>query len=230
MLGRGISFFPLRPIFRHSSMTMNYRLAAVEAVLLVTLVTGYTTAADKKGEKQMTEQEIMNVMKKLDQLDERSRMRLLSQVDAQRNELLGVLLKHLGTSPSENVQAAAIYLIGRHRLADGVSQLIRRIDFVAESLSDEGPEPLWEKYPAMEALITIGLPSVPAAVELLATDANDLRRNLAVKVIRYIEGAEIAKFILERSHAAENSPDRRSKLEDALLRLNRLIQETELQE
>ena len=72
----------------------------------------------------MIEPQIMDLMNKLDGLDARARMKLLAQVDKQRNELLGVLLKHLGTSPSKNVQAAAIYLIGRHRLTDGVADLV----------------------------------------------------------------------------------------------------------
>ena len=62
-------------------------------------------------------------------------------------------------------------------------------------MTDHGPEPLWEQYPAMEALITMGKPSVPAAIELLAADKSDLRRNLAVKVIRYVEGADVAEFV-----------------------------------
>ena len=174
----------------------------------------------------MIEQEIMDLMRRLDVLDERSRMQLLSQTDEQRNDLLGVLLRHLGTSSSRNVQAAAIYLIGRHRLSDGVGELIRRIDFDSSRQPQRGPEPLWEQYPAMEALITIGKPSIPGTIELLATDANDLRRNLAVKVIRYVEGPEVAEFILQRAIATERDASRTTMLNDALSRLRRLLQET----
>jgi len=175
----------------------------------------------------MIEQQVMDMMKKLDTLDERSRMKLLSQVDEQRLELLGVLLKHLGTSPSKNVQAAAIYLIGRHRLSDGVGELIQRIDFApgTERRIPE-PEPLWEKYPAMEALISIGKPSVRGAIELLATDPNDLRRSLAVKVVRYVEGADVAEVVLQKAQAAEQDATRKALLQDALLRLQKLVQET----
>ena len=174
----------------------------------------------------MIEQQIMEVMKQLDSLDERSRMKLLSQVDEQRNELLGILLRHLGTSPSRNVQAAAIYLIGRHRLIDGISDLIQHIDLDPGAQQKIGPLPLWERYPAMEALITIGKPSVPAAVKLLATDPNDLRRSLAVKVVRYVEGADVAEFILQRAQATEQDATRKALLQDALLRLQKLVQET----
>jgi hypothetical protein len=153
-------------------------------------------------------------------------MRLLSQVDEQRHELLGVLLKHLGTSSSKEVQTAAIYLIGRHRLSDGVSELIELIDFDAAGQMQRGPRPLWRQYPAMEALITIGKPSVKPAVELLARDGSDLRRNLAVKVIRYVEGPEVSEFILQRAEAEERDATRKSRLNEGLSRLRQLIEET----
>lgn len=206
---------------------MKYWLVAAGAIVLIVFVVRHGALANRKGEMAMIEQQVLDIMKKIDTLDERSRMKLLSQVDTQRNELLGILLKHLGTSSSKNVQAAAIYLIGRHRLSDAVDELIRRIDFAPGSdRRIPEPEPLWERYPAMEALITIGKPSVPPAIELLATDKSDLRRTLAVKVIRYVEGPEVAEFVLQKAEAKENDIDRKSMLNDALLRLRRLIQGT----
>jgi len=204
---------------------MRYWILVAGAALLFSLAVKFEIAA-VKGETQMIDQQTVDLMKRLDTLDERTRMKLLSQVDEQRTELLGVLLKHLGTSSSPSVQAAAIYLIGRHRLADGVTELVRRIDFDAGGQPQRGPEPLWERYPAMEALITIGKPSVQPTMELLATNSNDLRRNLAVKVIRYVEGAEVAQFILQKTAANERDQTRKALLEDALRRLQKLIDET----
>lgn len=192
------------------------------AIFVAVLLAGCNGVVGKKGDMKVIEQEVMGLMKKLDTLDERSRMKLLSQADEQRNELLGVLLKHLGTSPSKNVQAAAIYLIGRHHLSGGVAELIRCIDFDPGRERQPGPEPLWEQYPAMEALITIGWPSVPAVIELLATETDNLRRDLAVKVIRYATKSEVAKFILEEAHKIESDPNRKGNLQDALMRLNKL--------
>lgn len=170
----------------------------------------------------MIEKQVMELMKNLDTLDERSRMELLSQVDEQRQELLLILLKYLDTSYSVNVQAAAIYLMGRHRLSEGIEELIRRIDFDAGENLLLSALPLWDRYPAMEALINIGQPAVPAAVELLAKDMNDLRRDLAVKVIRYVEDAEIARFILARAQSNEPDQNRKANLQDAIGRLDKL--------
>jgi hypothetical protein len=173
----------------------------------------------------MTPQQTADVMSKLDRMDERSRMTLLSQVDRERSETLGVLLKYLGPHSSTIVQAAAIYLIGRNRLSDGVPELVRRIDFDTGAEPKKAAEPLWERYPAMEALITIGSPSVRPSVELLATDPNEVRRILAVKVIRYVEGPEVSRFILEKALAGESEPKRRDNLSDAIRRLQTLVQQ-----
>lgn len=205
---------------------MKYWVIAVSVILLVGYASECGTADVRKGEGQVIDQEVMDLMRKLDTLDDRSRMKLISQVDEQRNELLGVLLRQLGTSQSKNVQAAAIYMIGRHRLSGGVRDLIQRIDFEAAWQSPTKSLPLWERYPAMEALITIGLPSVPPAVELLASDTNDLRRELAVKVIRQVEGPDVSVFILERAYANEGDANRKAMLKEALSRLHKLIQET----
>ena len=175
----------------------------------------------------MIEQELMDLFSRLDSLDEQKRQRLLSGVDEQRNELLRVLTQFIDTSKSPNVRAAAIYLIGRHRLSSGVNILMDNLDFTIPTQTLAEPEPLWERYPAMEALITIGRPAVRATVELLATDTNDLRRNLAVKVVRYVEDAEIAEFILKRAHASESDPIRKANLKEALSRLEKLERETQ---
>ena len=79
----------------------------------------------------------------------------------------------------------------------------------------------------MEALITIGKPSVKPTLELLATDANDLRRTLAVKVVRYVEGADVALFILQNTQASEQDARRKAMLAEAYARLQKLISETQ---
>jgi len=204
---------------------VKYSKIAIGIILFLVLISDRDDARAMKEGAQVIDQQITDVMKKLDSLDDRSRMKLISQVDEQRSELLGVLVNYLDTSPSKNVQAAAIYMIGRHRLSDGVDELMRHIDFQ----SDEplrGALPLWEKFPSMEALITIGNPSVKPCLELLATDENDLHRTLAVKVIRYVESADVALFVLQQAQASEKDVKRKEMLADALDRMQKLVKET----
>lgn len=162
------------------------------------------------------------MMKRLESMDEQSRTELLSKVDADRSELTSALITQLGSSTSKHVKAASIYLIGRYRLADGVPDLIREIDLEVESPLHAGREPLWERYPAMEALIAIGQPSIRPTIELLATDKDNLRRELATKVIRYVQGYEVARFILTQASAAQSDTNRKRNLQDALTCLEKL--------
>lgn len=133
---------------------------------------------------------------------------------------------YLDEGTSKSVQTAAIYVMGRHRLSEAVGELIRRIDFQTGERS-RGSLPLWEQYPAMEALITIGKPSVKACLDLLATDAGNVRRMLAVKVIRYVERPDVAAFIVQKVHSSERDSQRRSMLADAQARMQQLIAETQ---
>jgi hypothetical protein len=200
---------------------MGKRICLLGILMLVSILSWSFTEAETRSN-EMIDEQIMNLMKRLDKLEQREQFALLSKVDEQRRELLGVLMKYMGTSSSLDVQAAAAYLIGRHRLSEGVTALMGRIEFDAASIPTKGPEPLWERYPAMEALITIGRPSVRPAMELLATEDDQTRRELAVKVIRYVEGSEVAEFILQRELAAELDSVRRARLEGAIDRLRKL--------
>jgi hypothetical protein len=149
-------------------------------------------------------------------------MKLLSKADEQRKELAKLLINHVDTNPSRNVQAAAMYIMGRHRLVETVPALIKHIDFETGERPVPSAEPLWERYPAMEALIVIGRPAVLAAVDLLATEDGDLRRTLAVKVVRYAEDSGTAAFILDRARNSEMDPNRKARLGDAVTRLRAL--------
>ena len=195
-------------------------------VLAMTLVVLGPRAESQKGEEPVIEQQIAELMGQMDQLDEDGRMRLLSRTDEQRSVLLGVLLKRIGTSDSKSVQAAAIYLIGANRLEQGAYDLIQRIDFdMGERRSPVTREPLWERYPAMEALIKIGQRGVQQALELLAKEDQPLRRDLAIKVMRYSTDADVATLILQRAHSQEADPRRKARLKGALSRLEAMLKD-----
>lgn len=186
-------------------------------LLSMILVAATATRPQTTGGAGLSEKEITELMQKLERLDDPARMRLLSDVDGQRRELLSALLKQAGTASSPVVQAAAIFLIGRYRLSDGAAELARRIDFAPPVQRIPEPEPLWEKYPAMEALIAIGQPAIPQVIRLLAGDQNPLRRSLALKVLRYVDNdPDISRFRLKRAEAQEGDPGRKAMLGRAL--------------
>jgi hypothetical protein len=182
-----------------------------------------TCAANyKKGEKEMIDKEIMELMKKLDAIPEREMFQLLDNVTVQRNELLGILLKHLSTSESLNVKAASIYLIGRHRLNNGVNDIVKVIDLDMGEKLRKGPLPLWDRYPSVDALINIGLPAVPPVLDLLASEDDVTRRELALKVMRYLQTPELGSFFLQQFILVEKDPEKKSRLQTALDEYNKL--------
>ena len=188
----------------------------VFSVVSAMILAAASARPQTKGGATMGEKEITELMRNLELLNDSARMRLLSDVDRQRKDLLAALLKQMGTTSSSNVQAAVMFLIGRHRLTEGVTELTRRIDFAAPSQGIPEPEPLWETYPAMEALISIGQPAIPSMIRLLATENNDNRRNLALKVIRYVEqDVDVARCRLNRAEAEENDVGRKAMLRRA---------------
>jgi len=56
----------------------------------------------------------------------------------------------------------------------------------------------------------------------MAAEGNQTRRDLAIKVIRYVEGPDVGAFILQKAVDAESNPSRRARLESALTQLKQL--------
>ncbi|HEV3037093.1 MAG TPA: HEAT repeat domain-containing protein [Candidatus Angelobacter sp.] len=190
-------------------------------LVIVLLFTARTGVTFQKGTGDVIEQQIIDMLRQLDSLDERSRAKLLSQVDEQRNELFGVLLMQLHRNPSKYTQAAVIFLMGRNRLSEAVGELTKRIDFDAGRQPETAAESLWQRYPAVDALTTIGNSSLPPILELLETDSVELRRELAIRVLRRIEGADVAHYILETRLERTLDVQKRRQLQDALSRLQK---------
>ena len=200
------------------------RCAALATITILAASSCTTLRASKGAETVLDPQtiELMTALARVAHPDQRSREMLLGKVVEQRNDVLGTLLMNLDSEKSPDVKAAVLYLIGCYRLDQGVRELVEYIDFEVVAPADPLTESLWGPYPAQEALIAIGRPSITPMLELLATDPKPLRRDLAVEVIRDVEDPDIARFILQRAHAAATDPKRRANLADALLRLDKL--------
>ena len=191
----------------------------MKVICLIFLFGGiiYLNAIEKRKEYLfMFEEKITSLLAEIDSVDQQTCMKILSNIDVERNNVSGILLTKLGTVNSINEKAALIYLIGRYKLDDCVNDLIQYIDFNTGDKPMKGPLPLWEQYPAMEALINIGLPSINPVIELLSKETDKERCELALKILRYLKDAEFGKFILEEAIKKEEEKGRKSLLENAL--------------
>ena len=213
------------------TMMINLNQAKISVNLIIfclTIILFIGAIKLKCEEDIMYPEQIKEVLSKLDSLDEYSQMKLLSNIDAQRTNILGILLTELGTTTSKKVQTGCIYLIGALRFSDGVNELINRIDFdVGERNHEIHREPLWERYPAMEALIKIGKPSVQPILNLLSQEKDELRIDLAIKVLRYVEGPEMSMILLENYYKSSKNIEKRNILKKAILKLKQLIKQTQ---
>ncbi len=127
-----------------------------------------------------------------------------------RNGYLGMssdLLRQLRQRGLKNrPEAAIIHLLGCMRSGGAVPHLLKRITFSSAiplatfHLPDGGgivDAAFWGEHPAVNALISIGMPSVRAVLKALPTEVVPLRQRLMVQVLVVVEGQAVAKFRLK---------------------------------
>ena len=137
----------------------------------------------------------------------------------QRSEqLLTVFNDH--QAPNLNRLTAAYYL-GLMRVESSAPILAREIglehngseEFVHVHISI-GSIP---QYPAVEALVKIGNPSIPAVIKNLAESDDAQVRNLSLQVLYRIDGdKDISQLRLQKALAVEKDSQRQARLQTAL--------------
>jgi hypothetical protein len=115
-------------------------------------------------------------------------------------------------------RCSAAYYLGELRFAAAANDLAADIslnlDMTRIKIKDL---PLVSGRPAMDALIMIGIPSVPAIIQNLASSVDEEVRKRSAHVLIEIEGdPEIAKFILRRAVAKQSDKEKQARLNDAM--------------
>jgi len=128
-----------------------------------------------------------------------------------------------------DTRVLAIYLLGELHPDDtnSVTVLIENIDLKAVKIDPPGSSARWGQYPAQEALIKIGRPTVDLILQVLPNETKELRRYLMCDALVKIEGwnkpdfnkAEGQKIVqaqINEKLASESDPIKRTNLELAL--------------
>ena len=122
--------------------------------------------------------------------------------------------KEFAEYPMHDTKHVAVLLLGDLRAAEGVSVLLRDIEYRVPKTPSGGYElgliegPGW--HPAVESLVKIGMPSVGPVIEKLDGYAeNCLGRRLCLVVLKGILSPRLAKARLEI--AIEEAKDERAK-------------------
>jgi len=149
-------------------------------------------------------------------LNDKERMEFLGELCKERSDIQGDLIHQLGDSSSKETKFAAAFLLGIYRMKGSVYSLSRNITLENENILQDTRISLWDRYPVVEALIRIGKPSVREMIRNIQTSGDEKTRELSARVIRYVEGPEIGRIILEKAIEKQTDPQRKAKLEAAL--------------
>lgn len=149
-------------------------------------------------------------------LSTKERMELIDELSRERGEIQRDLIRELRHTTSEEIKITAAFLLGIYRMEEAVRHLAEVITL--ESKQDELYKrlPLWSRYPVVEALIRIGKPSVRVMIQNIASSDDKKVRELSAKVIRYVEGREIGRIVLEKAAEKQTDPAKKARLKGAL--------------
>jgi len=164
----------------------------------------------------------------------------VEQIDTGFLTLQSTLLHQMQNNvvPEKN-KVYVIYLLGIYHYATAVPILFDNIDY-EEPLDEGSIKPdfrmkKWGMYPAVEALVKIGKPASIESIARLAADDGTAKtkyrgfyttkRELYLIVLRFIEGDDVARFMLQNAIEKEQDKDKKANLTAALELLNKWIKE-----
>ena len=180
------------------------------AVLLQTPAMSQSAGADEP----MNNDSFADSIQKFEALDAKGRTSLVESNRVRLERVRGLLLDKL-LSKDEEVRFFAAYLLGQYRFPEAVDALAKSI-----ALLDDRPrfaERLWDRFPAMEALVRVGSPSLLAMIRNLEQSDDPTVTELSLKVLYRIDGEkEIAQFRLKKAFAAQQDSKKKARLESAL--------------
>jgi hypothetical protein len=203
-------------------MKQNFKLHCRSRALLGILAIGLfvtpNTEAQTELGRQITFQDVLaSVKTNSNSLDDFEKMSVSFHADTQRfcRELI---LIFTNSATSDLGQCAAAYYLGEIRDPSATGVLAEKI----------GLRLHWEKYPtynfpdvpdypAMDALIKIGNPSIPAVIRNLAENDDAKVRELSLQVLTRIDGdKDISQLRLQEALKAEKDSQKQARLHVAL--------------
>ena len=136
------------------------------------------------------------------------------------------ILSSLLNSTDNQAQCSAAFLLGRGHYEEAVFPLWRIITLKDKKKPSgyrvDAYKELWQEYPAAEALVAIGKPSTRLMLQNLESSDDELVRELSLKIIRDVEGVEVAQFLIERAITKQQIPAKKERLKNALSALPKL--------
>jgi hypothetical protein len=142
--------------------------------------------------------------------------------DAERGSVIKELINIFKDSKSYPInRSAAAYYLAEMRVPEAVDVLAADItlqfEFVPPPGNLNGFRMKWHGYVAMEALIKIGNPSIPAVIRNLAKSDDAKVRELSLQVLTRVDGdKDIVQLRLQKVLKAEKDSQKQARLQVAL--------------
>ena len=181
--------------------------------LCVLILTVVLVACASEGD--YMEQSKAEKLKMMDRMTASDRESLLTDLETEWQATKEALINNL-SSQQEQTRFSAAYLLGLYRYVDAADSLAQVIDMESKDSAAQKRLARWDRYPAVEALIKIGKPSVPAMLRNLEESKNENVKELSARVISYVEGKELAKSIVANAIAKQGDPAKKANLESSL--------------
>ncbi|MDZ4821228.1 MAG: hypothetical protein SGJ20_19885 [Planctomycetota bacterium] len=135
----------------------------------------------------------------------------LKLFENERARTRAILFQSLADENLE-VRCAAAFLLGYYRDEDAVHSLGQHLTLEYKSDRLWKRLPRYGTYPAVEALVRIGKPSVREMLRILETSDDAHERALAARVIYYVEGDDLARLVVGFAAERQKDPAKKEKL------------------
>lgn len=175
------------------------------------LALGAVPPADKPG----PDEKMKEILANLPNASEQDGERIASGLSNDRAQVQSQLILQLLSPKSKQHQIVVVYLLGLYRMEGAARHLAKFITLEAEEKLHQRL-PLWSRYPAVDALVKIGMPSIPVVMERIETSDDKLVIELGAKVIKGVLGQEIAEGVVKQAIIKLPDADKKKKLEEAL--------------
>jgi hypothetical protein len=139
-----------------------------------------------------------------------------SKLIAERSQFISELLGILKNAKSSNYQqCAAAFYLGKIRAAQAADALAANIKLSMDHAVDHATILMTD--PAIQALVEIGNPSIPAVIRNLAESDDAQVRDLSLKVLYRIEGdKDIVHLRLQKALDAQSNSTKKARVQSAM--------------
>jgi len=138
---------------------------------------------------------------------------ILKRRDADIDALMQLLERKLTGDDRQGTVKDVMLLLGRLRAVRAVPLLVRNLTYEAFYKNTKRPQTTEDLYPAVNALIDIGSPSLNPVLQRLKSDDDSIVTRTGATVIRSVLGEPLASALVKAEASAERVPDRKRRLE-----------------